>query len=137
MQLVVQYLTQAAIKLLRQDMMGFWDGSGISWTICKQSTPCSKQITTPASHHPLFYRPNALPDAQPMVSEHRRHKIETGATRAPTHLLHLSVCLSVCLSARPPACPSVRLSLCLSVCLLVMTVSPAKISELTEMPFFR
>jgi len=20
-------------------MMGFWDGSGISWTICKQSAP--------------------------------------------------------------------------------------------------
>jgi len=26
--------------------MGFWDGSGISWTICKQSAPGSKQKTT-------------------------------------------------------------------------------------------
>jgi len=26
---------------MRQEMMGFWDGSGISWTICKQSVPRS------------------------------------------------------------------------------------------------
>ena len=26
-------------------MMGFWEGSGISWTICKQSATCSGQIT--------------------------------------------------------------------------------------------
>ena len=32
-------------------MMGFWDGSGISWTIGKQSAPHSKQITTPTPHH--------------------------------------------------------------------------------------
>jgi len=24
---------------MRQEMMGFWDGSGISWTIYKQSAP--------------------------------------------------------------------------------------------------
>ena len=29
--------------------MGFWDGSGISWTICKQSAPRSRQITI--QHH--------------------------------------------------------------------------------------
>jgi len=51
-------------------MMGFWDGSGISWTICKQSAPCSRQITTPTPHHSVFYRPDALPDAQPTVSKH-------------------------------------------------------------------
>ena len=28
-------------------------GSGISWAICK-SAPCSRQITTPASHHSVF-----------------------------------------------------------------------------------
>jgi len=32
-------------------MMGFWDGSGISWTICKPSAPRSRQITTPTPHH--------------------------------------------------------------------------------------
>ena len=31
--------------------MGFWDGSGISWTICKQSAPRSRQTTTPTPHH--------------------------------------------------------------------------------------
>ena len=27
-------------------MLGFWGGSGISWTICKQSARHSRQITT-------------------------------------------------------------------------------------------
>ena len=31
-------------------------GSGISWAICK-SAPRSGQITTPAPHHSVFYRP--------------------------------------------------------------------------------
>ena len=35
-------------------MKGFWDGSSISWTICKQSAPCSRQITTPTPHHSMF-----------------------------------------------------------------------------------
>ena len=34
--------------------MGFWGRSGISWTIGKQSAPCSKQITTP--NHSIFTR---------------------------------------------------------------------------------
>jgi len=28
--------------------------SGISWTICKQSALCSRQITTPTPHHSIF-----------------------------------------------------------------------------------
>jgi len=36
----------------------------ISWAICK-SAPRSRQITTPVSHHSVFYSPNALPAAQP------------------------------------------------------------------------
>jgi len=28
-------------------MMGVCDGCGISWTTCKQSAPCCRQITTP------------------------------------------------------------------------------------------
>jgi len=28
--------------------------SGISWTICKKSAPCSRQKTTPTSHHSIF-----------------------------------------------------------------------------------
>ena len=34
--------------------MGFGDGSGISWTICKQSASRFRQITTPAPHHSIF-----------------------------------------------------------------------------------
>ena len=54
--------------------MGFGDEvASCSWTICKQSAPRSRQITTPTPHHWIFYRPNALPDAQPTVSKHWRH----------------------------------------------------------------
>jgi len=35
---------------MRHEMMGFWDGSGISWTACKQSAPRSRQITTLTPH---------------------------------------------------------------------------------------
>ena len=35
-------------------MMGFGDGSGISWTIRKQSAPRSREITTTAPHHSIF-----------------------------------------------------------------------------------
>jgi len=48
-------------------------GSGISWAICK-SAPCSRQITIPAPHHSVFYRPDALPAAQPTVSKHWRQQ---------------------------------------------------------------
>jgi len=37
-----------------QEMMEFWDGSGISRTIRKQSAPRSGQITTPTPHHLIF-----------------------------------------------------------------------------------
>jgi len=51
-------------------------GNGISWAICK-SAPCSRQITTPAPHHSVFYRPDALPAAQPTASKHWRHTYST------------------------------------------------------------
>ena len=44
-------------------------GSGIKWAICK-CAPCSRQITTPTPHHSVFYRPDALPAAQPTASMH-------------------------------------------------------------------
>jgi len=47
-------------------------GSGISWAICKSASR-SRQMTTPAPHHSVFYRPDALPAAQPTVSKHWRH----------------------------------------------------------------
>ena len=47
-------------------------GSGIGWAICK-SAPRSRQITMPAPHHSVFYRPGALPATQPTASKHWRH----------------------------------------------------------------
>ena len=55
--------------LLKQETVR---GSGISWAICK-SAPRSRQTTTPATHHSVFYRPDALPAAQPTASKHWRH----------------------------------------------------------------
>ena len=52
--------------LLKQETVS---GSGISWAICK-SAPRSRQITTPAPHHSVFYRPDALPATQPTASKH-------------------------------------------------------------------
>ena len=49
-------------------------GSGISWATCK-SAHRSRQTTTPAPHHSVFYRPDALPAAQPTASKHWRHLI--------------------------------------------------------------
>jgi len=46
--------------LLKQDTVS---GRGISWAICK-SAPRSRQITMPAPHHSVFYRPDALPATQ-------------------------------------------------------------------------
>ena len=34
--------------------MGVWDVIDISWTICKQSAPCSRQTTTQTRHHSIF-----------------------------------------------------------------------------------
>ena len=56
--------------LLKQEAVS---GSGISWAICK-SAPRSRQITTPAPHHSVFYRPDALPATQSTASKHWRQK---------------------------------------------------------------
>ena len=55
--------------LLRQETVS---GSGINWAVCK-SAPRSRQTTTPAPHHSVFYRPDALPAAQPTASKQWRH----------------------------------------------------------------
>ena len=52
--------------LLKQETVS---SSGISWAVCK-SAPRSRQITTPAPHHSVFYRPDALPATQPTKSNH-------------------------------------------------------------------
>ena len=50
-------------------------GSGISWAIYKSALP-SRQTTTPALHHSVFYRPDALPATQPTVSKQIQSKYE-------------------------------------------------------------
>ena len=39
---------------MRQKMTEFLGCSGISWTICKQSAPRCRQITSPTPHHSIF-----------------------------------------------------------------------------------
>jgi len=48
-----------------------WVAVVISWAICK-SEPRSRPIATPAPHHLVVYRPDALPATQPMASKHWR-----------------------------------------------------------------
>jgi len=55
--------------LLKQDTVS---GSAISWGI-RKSAPRSRQTTMPAPHHLVFYRPDALPVAQPTASKHWRY----------------------------------------------------------------
>ena len=52
--------------LLKQETVS---SSSISRAICK-SAPRYRQITTPAPHHSVFYRLDALPAAQPTSSKH-------------------------------------------------------------------
>ena len=59
--------------LLKQETVS---GNGISWAICK-SAPHSRQITMPAPHcSDFFYRPDALPAAQPTASKHWRQVLK-------------------------------------------------------------
>jgi len=67
--------------LLKQETVS---GSGISWAVCK-SAPRSRQITTPAPHHLVFYRPDALPAAQPTVSKHWRDNIVSDLANKKFH----------------------------------------------------
>jgi len=69
-------------------------GSGISWAVCK-STPRSRQITMPAPHHSVFYRPDALPATQPTASKHWRYtacdcKTDSQMSSHTSTLLHRS-----------------------------------------------
>jgi len=56
---------------LRSSIRWKSSGSGIHWAICKCAPHC-RQITMPAPHHSVFYRPDALPVAQPTASKHWR-----------------------------------------------------------------
>ena len=71
--------------------------SGISWTICKQSAPCSRQITTPTHTHP-FYGPLS---GTTWVSRYQNGKTNLDFTEARDsewqwhQLGHMQVCTSL------------------------------------------
>jgi len=64
-------------------------GSGTRWAICK-SASCSRQITTPAPHRSVFYRPDALPATQP-TSKHWRHEFSYKQTENYTQSITANV----------------------------------------------
>jgi len=71
--------------------MGSWDGSGISWTICKQSAPLLQRDNHINTSSLNFYRPGALPDAQPTASKHWRHHTLTLLIRKHSQFYSLMV----------------------------------------------
>jgi len=82
--------------LLNQETVS---GSGISWTICK-SAPRSRQIIMPTSHHSVFYRPDALPAAQPTALKHwlatakQNHRIHVQSFQWSIHTVTSSYTIS-------------------------------------------
>ena len=52
--------------LLKQETVS---GGGINWAYASLHL-APDRITTPAPHHSVFYRPDALPAAQPTASKH-------------------------------------------------------------------
>ena len=59
--------------------MVVWHGSGISWTIWKQSAPCYRQITTPTSRRRNFN--NKVKIVSLLCCAHRRRQGGTGVDR--------------------------------------------------------
>ena len=57
------------LEILKQEIVS---SRGISWATCKSASH-SRQITMPARHHSVFYRPDALPATQPTASKHWRN----------------------------------------------------------------
>ena len=73
-------------------------GSGISWAICK-SAPHSRQITTPAPHHSVFFTgrmPFLPPSQQRQSTEGTYHYLSLTALLLLKQCCGLSVCLSIC-----------------------------------------
>ena len=94
--------------LLKQETVS---GSGISWDICK-SAPRSRQITMPAPHRSVFYRPDAFPAAQPTTSKHWRQdsviasKLENAWQKPST--FHFASSVRSMLETRASLCNRVR-----------------------------
>ena len=117
-------------------------GSGISWAICK-SAPCSRQMTTPASHHSSFLQagcPTCYPTnsvkalkAKLQAAISNNNKIRSinmwNIANYPYYNFQLLLGIERC-------GPMLRASHILWSCLRVVhTSEPCKTAELIEMPF--
>ena len=102
--------------LLKQETVS---GSGISWAICKSASR-SRQITMPAPHHSVFYRPGALPAAQPTASKHWRQKHWSTAHTSTLISLSLQSSSSLCCLSAGGCCHSYENAPSTSVLCLVI-----------------
>jgi len=78
--------------LLKQETVS---GSGISWAMCK-SAPRPRQITMPASHDSVFYRPNALPATKLKASKHRKQSSVAIEYSMWHTIKSVCICVSIC-----------------------------------------
>jgi len=62
------YLKDEHITTARVNMMEMVSGDNWSYKTCKAPAPIKS--SPPTNQHPALYRPDALPVAQPTVSEH-------------------------------------------------------------------
>jgi len=70
------------LDLLKQEMVS---GSGISWAVCK-SAPWPRHITKPASHHSVFYRPDALPTNSAKALKACKRPLWLSPKASPVHM---------------------------------------------------
>jgi len=89
--------------------LDFTEARDSEWHCYMQVCISSRQITMPAPHHSVFYRPDALPAAQPTASKHWSHqiymvnntpvKLQTFSTSSILvkliHFCIISLCLSI------------------------------------------
>jgi len=51
-------------------MVGFWEAMASAGPYANNLQVAGDKITTPTPYLSIFYRPDALPDAQPTASKH-------------------------------------------------------------------
>jgi len=105
-----------------------WGGSGISWTMCKQSAPRSRQITTPTPHHwiftgwMLFLMPNQQCQSAADVGN---RSVCVCVSVCVCQCVCVSVCLCMCTKWLSQACsgPTVTATVALSACVFFAHIS--------------
>jgi len=99
---------------MRKEITGFWDDSGISWTICKHTAPHSRQITTSTPHHSIFtgWMLFLMPNHQCQITEGNHHNIVPVLNHVAMHIIRIDAAYCYrCIMVR-----SVGLSVKLCVC---------------------